>query len=81
MSHIITPDDYDIEEFCPVCDTMNPVKLDPEDHRCYVTCSGCGRLLMLCTCCHDLTGGTCNWTEENGCRMRNQPINWREDEQ
>lgn len=75
MSHVITLKDYDFAEFCPVCETFNHVKLDPNDKRYYVHCETCGRLLMLCTVCNGLENGKCNWTLKDGCRMRNQPLN------
>lgn len=67
----IPVDSYNFEEYCPLCDSYIPVRIDNDDHKNYeIVCPVCGQRLMLCTLCH-WDGHDCDWCEcENGeCHM------------
>ena len=71
MAHIVygpevTGDiDYDVEEYCPFCDDMIPVKVD-ESCRPQIVCPTCDRVLELCSICDHKN---CDWEEGKSCHV------------
>ena len=65
--HQVTDHGYDIEEPCPWCGCMVPVRISPADPSLEVICPECGRKMMLCTMCHDIFDGWCDWDPVHGC--------------
>ena len=75
MPHIIyhpdAPDKpvgpFNVEEYCPFCDTDIPILFDLDDpENITTTCPVCGNILMICTMCP--TRSICNYTDAAGCR-------------
>lgn len=71
MPHIIYHPDkpvgaFNVEEYCPFCDTDIPILFDLDDADNIKTqCPKCGRTLMICTMCPHRSH--CNWSREHGC--------------
>ena len=72
MPHIIYHPDkpvgaFNVEEYCPFCDTDIPILFDLDDpENITTTCPVCGNILMICTMCPSRSN--CNYTDAAGCR-------------
>lgn len=72
MPHIVYHPDkpvgaFNVEEYCPFCDTDIPILFDMDDREVLkTTCPVCHQTLMICTMCPHRS--ECNYHDETGCR-------------
>lgn len=60
MRRIIT-----IAEYCPHCESEVSIPDDCPSH-----CPECNSIILPCSTCDEIRGTvTCDWTEENGCKI------------
>jgi len=60
-----------VTELCPNCTNEVTVRWDTAQDGFAAYCPFCGKKIMLCSECQE-TENSCDWTEENGCKMGKQ---------